>query len=106
MRAGVLRQRVTIQKPVVIGRDSFGAEILGWEKVATLWADVQPLSGREYFDAQQMNNEVTTLIRIRYYPGITPQMQVVWNNHTYNIQAVLDQAERKREVHLMCKEVI
>lgn len=105
MNAGKLRHRVTIQDPQS-ARDTFGAEIVNYVDVATVWAAVDPLQGREFFDAQADNAEVTTRIRIRYRSGIKPTMRVVWGDHEYDIRSVIEIESRRRELHLMCRELL
>ena len=105
MRAGELRHRVTIQQKSVT-RNTFGEEVVTWQDVATVWAAIEPLRGREFFESQQVNAEVTTRIRIRYRPGITPTMRVVFGNRVFDIQAVINVDERNRELHLMCREEV
>lgn len=105
MRAGQLRQRVTIQEKSVT-RNSYGEEVITWSDVATVWASVEPLSGREFLDAQRAGAEVTTRIRIRYRSGIAPEMRVTYGDHVYDIKAVIDVEERHREIQLMCREVV
>jgi len=103
MRAGRLRHRVTIQQKVPT-RDTFGGELVTWSPVATVWASVEPLQGREYLAARQLQAELTTRIRIRCRTGILPQMRVVWGSHTYDIQAVIEPESGRRELQLMCTE--
>lgn len=105
MRAGTLRHRVTLQDRAK-ARDDLGAEIIVWVDIATVWGAVEPISGREFFDAQALNAEVTTLIRIRYLNGVVPTMRVAWSGHTYNILSVIEPETRRRELHLMCKELL
>lgn len=105
MQAGRLRHRITIQQKAPT-RDSFGGEVEAWTAVATVSASVEPLDGREFLEARQLQAEVTTRIRIRYRTGIVPQMRVVWGSHTYDVQAVIDPASRRRELQLMCKEEV
>lgn len=105
MRAGDLRHRVTIQEKQVT-KNSYGEEVITWQDVATVWAAVEPLRGREFLEAQRAGAEVTTRIRIRHRDGIRPEMRVVQGNHTYDIKAVLDVGGRGRELHLMCREVL
>lgn len=105
MRAGELRHRVTIQQKT-FSRDSYGGETITWTDVATVWAAVEPISGREYFTAQQTQAEVTTRIRIRHRAGITPVMRVLWGTRLYDIISVIEVKERNREIHLMCQEVV
>jgi SPP1 family predicted phage head-tail adaptor len=105
VRAGELRHRVTIQGRTIT-RNSYGEEKVDWMPVATVWAEVTDLSGREYFAAQQVQAEVTTRIRIRYRPGVAPEMRVVAGARTFDILAVLDPDGRRRELHLMCRGVV
>ena len=90
---GNLRHRITLQKPVVI-KDSIGQELEEWQDVATVWASVEPLSGKEYSNAKQTNSEVSTKITTRYLDGITPFMRVLFQKHTYNILSVINFEER------------
>lgn len=106
MQAGDLRQRVTIQEAADPARDTYGAEIVVWADVATVWGAVEPLTGREFFDAQATNAETTTRIRIRYRIGIVPKMRVVWGSHRYDIQSVTEIKSGRRELHLMCRELL
>lgn len=105
MRAGDLRQRVTINSKTA-SQDSFGAEQITWVEFATVWAAVEPLTGREFMDARQITAEVTTRVRIRKLDGVIPEMQVVFGSKVYDVLAVLHVEERKREMQLMCQEII
>jgi SPP1 family predicted phage head-tail adaptor len=106
MRAGKLRHRVTIQEDQGTTQDSLGQEIEDWQDVATVWAAVEPLQGREFLEAKQLQAEVTTRIRIRYRSGIEPEMRVVWGDHTYDVISVIETESRRREIELMCMEVL
>lgn len=104
MRAGDLRHRIVIQSNTPTRNDS-GEPIESWSTWATVWAAVEPLSGREYFNAHQVTSEVDTRIRLRHVAGLTAQMRVSWEGRIYQIQAVIRRDERQREIHLMCSEV-
>jgi SPP1 family predicted phage head-tail adaptor len=105
MRAGQLRQRITIQSKTP-NRDTFGQEVITWTDFATVWAAVEPLRGREFLDARMVTAEVTTKIRIRQRDGISPEMRVVFGSINYDVLAVIHVEEREREIHLMCQEII
>jgi SPP1 family predicted phage head-tail adaptor len=105
VRAGTLRHRVTIQEKNVTQND-YGEEVITWDEMDVLWAAVEPLSGREFLEAQRAGAEVTTRIRIRHQDGIVPEMRVVWGDHVYDIEAVIAIEERQREIHLMCREIL
>lgn len=107
MRAGKLRQSVTIQSRTNDDQDSVGQPQDPWRGVVTVRADVEPLSGREYFNAQQIVSEVTTRITIRYRPGITTNNRVVLHDSkgdtNYDVLDVIDVDMRHRELQLMCR---
>ena len=103
MRAGTLRHKVIIQVGTE-AQDGFGGVTLTWATFATVWAAIEPISGKEFFDSQQVNAEVTTRIRIRYLASVTPKMRVLHGARIYRIESTVDLNERTRELHLMCVE--
>lgn len=107
MRAGTLRHRVTIQETTET-RDGAGGVINTWSTVATVWAAVEPLRGREFIEARATQAQVDTRIRIRYQASLslTPKMRVTWGSRVYDIQAVIELRTEHREIHLMAKEVL
>lgn len=105
MEAGRLRHRVTLKSKSVT-RDTFGGEVITWVTAYTVWAAVEPLAGREWLEGRQATAEVTTRIRMRYRSGITPEMQAVYGAHTYDVLAVIQPEENRRELQLMCQEII
>jgi SPP1 family predicted phage head-tail adaptor len=78
-----------------------------WGTYAVRWAAVEPLTGREYFTAQQMQATVTTRIRLRYWAnhGISPKMRVAWDGRLFEIDSVQEVKSGRRELHLMCTEI-
>jgi len=105
MRAGELRHRVTFKEKSVT-RNDFNEEVITWTEVATVWASVEDLSGREFYEARRAGAQVTTRIRMRYRSDIAPEMQATWDGHTYDIEAVTDPTGRKRELVVHVTEVL
>jgi len=105
MRAGTLRQKVLIQQNTP-SRDSYGAEVEAWTDYAEVWASIEPARGREFWESQQVNAEVTGKIRIRYLEEVTPKMRVKHGSRIFEIIAVINPEERNRELQLMVKERI
>lgn len=103
MRAGQLRHRVTIQEPVE-ARNGYNEAITTWAPVATVWASVEPLSGREFFAAEHVQSEITHRVRLRWRPGIAPTMRVLFGGRHLMIEAVINYRELGTEMHLMCRE--
>jgi SPP1 family predicted phage head-tail adaptor len=112
MQAGRLRHRVTLQSRDDI-RGSTGEMTFSWSDLAEVWASVEPVAGREFFAAAQVQSNVDTRIRIRYRPGLTEKIRVKFASDPaslypeyFDVVAVLNQNERDREIHLMCKRVV
>lgn len=108
MRSGDLRHRVTFQRRSTV-TDSFGAQSETWTDVATAWADISPLSGRELLAAQAVNVEISHTVTIRYQaqfagPKAVAAMRIVYGDRIFNIHSSLDVDERHRELKLTCSE--
>lgn len=65
MRTGAMRHRVTIQNFTTIELPS-GQEKEVWADVATVWAEVKAISGRELVASGAEQSEVTVRIWLRY----------------------------------------
>lgn len=105
MRAGELRHKVIIQK-ISDNVNSFNQpDEDDWVDVATARAAINPLSGREFFAAEQNNSEVTHKVKMRYIAGVLPNMRIKFGTRYFGIIAVLNVEERNRELQIMCKEL-
>ncbi|MCI0349391.1 MAG: phage head closure protein [Acidobacteriales bacterium] len=103
MRAGTLRQRISIEQPAETQND-FNEPVVTWSLYATRWAEVVPLSGEERLIAQQVNAEVTHRVRLRYLAGVTTKMRIVHKGRVLDINTILNQDERRAMLELLCKE--
>jgi SPP1 family predicted phage head-tail adaptor len=104
--SGKLNKRVTIQKPSTL-KDGYGQPIIdAWEDVKTVWANVSPIVGREYFAAETVNSEVSHKVRMRYRPNVKAEMRIKYGNRILSILTVIDYKEMHVELQLMCKELI
>lgn len=101
--AGHLRHKVQIQSRSAT-KDGFGQESMTWTTALTVWADIQPLSGRELIAAQAQMAETTHTVVIRYRAGITPANRVVYQGRVFNVLSVIDEDMRHRTLSLLCSE--
>lgn len=100
-----LRHRVTILRPPgPEDVDEYGQPLDEFVPVATVWAGIEPLRGREYFSAMSEHAEVTTRIRIRYREGIDRTMIVRHGGTEFEILHIIRPEFGKKELQLMCKE--
>ena len=104
MRIGPLRHRVAIQTGTP-SQDEYGGVTLTFSTVATVWASVEPMSGRELVSAQQQHAETSHRIRVRYTANVTQQSRIVWESRTFEVVSLIDNKEEKRMIELMCKEI-
>jgi SPP1 family predicted phage head-tail adaptor len=104
MDSSRLNRRVTIQQPSTT-QDAYGQPVTTMTTVATVYAAVEPLTGRALFAAKQAQSEVSCKITIRYRTDVTAAMQVVYNTHVYLIDALIDFESRHESLELMCREL-
>ena len=109
MRAGKLRHRVEIQASTPT-QDATGQPIDSWATVTggTVWAAIEPISGREFVAAGSFQAEVSHFITLRWDSTITltPRNRVKFGTRYFSIVSVRNVEERNRMWELGCKEVV
>jgi SPP1 family predicted phage head-tail adaptor len=86
-RLGALRHRVTIEAPTRTADEGGGAAI-AWQAVASVWAEIQPKSGREVFESDQLGGRVTHDVRLRFRDGVTAKMRIIHAGRLFDIRYV------------------
>jgi len=101
--AGGLRHKVALHQPVIQQDPLTGEQIVLWVTVADVWANVEPLSGREYFSSGAEQSDVRTKITIRYRDGLGSDMRILFRGKLYSIFTILPDNESGIEhLTLMC----
>lgn len=105
MRIGPLRHRVEVQEATET-RNSHGGVVRGWATIADgkLWASVDPLTGREFFEAQRVDSDVSLKVRMRYDDRVTTSHKIRHDGRDLQIVSVLNQRDINKSMLLMCKE--
>lgn len=104
MHAGKLNHRVTIQQRSTTRDPAMGSEIVGWADVVTVWAQFDPIRGREYYSAKQEQAETVARFRIRYRSDIVTEMRVVFGGKFYDIEDVINVRGLNDYLELMTRE--
>jgi SPP1 family predicted phage head-tail adaptor len=104
MNAGRLRHQVILYKPVDT-QNTYGEPEVRWQKVADLWARIEPLQGREYFAAKQAVSEIEARVTIRYRSDVTARMKITHGANDYLIETIINPGERNKELQLMCRRL-
>lgn len=107
MRIGQLREQIALQQntPTV---DAHGQPIASWATTATVYARLDPLSGREFIEGARRDADITHRITIRYRADITPTTawRILYGTRVFDIEAVLNLDERDRVWQIMAREVL
>jgi SPP1 family predicted phage head-tail adaptor len=90
LKAGRLRHRVDIQRPINVQDPLTGDITKTWE---TVWASVpcaiEPLSAREFIAARSMQGEINARITLRYREGLLPDMRLIHRGQVYSAEGFL-----------------
>ncbi len=105
MTAGALRHRVVVEQTTE-SQSASGAVSDTWTAFATRWASIEALTGRERFEAQQLDADVDYRIEMRFLAGVTPKMRVKFGTRLFDIGAAFDPKGRKRKLVILAKEEV
>jgi SPP1 family predicted phage head-tail adaptor len=100
---GKARHRLALQAVSTVA-DALGGQSEMWATEATIWARVEPLSGRELVQAQQVASEATHRVTIRYRTGVTTAKRFKLGTRTLNITSVINPGELGETLVLLCTE--
>lgn len=102
LRAGTLRDRITIQHKTA-GNTPWGApQPDAWVNLAKVWANVMHRSGMGAIKADADVSVVRASIRIRRRSDVNAGMRVLHVGQIYDIEAVLP-GETREAIDLVCK---
>lgn len=87
IRAGLLRESVTILQPVV-ARNDYGEEVTTWEQVCTTRARVDYRSGTRAVETNEVFGPCTIIFTVRRFYDLNVYMRVQWHGNLYSIQSV------------------
>lgn len=106
LNAGTLRHRITIQQAQDT-QNSYGEPVPTWITFATVWASIEPLSGRELSTYRSIGGTETHKVTMRYLSGLDlDTMQISYNNRTFSINSISNTEERNYELVLTCTEYV
>lgn len=103
LRPSNLRHRLTLEELSRVADDG-GGFTESWVTVATLSADLQPISGGEMVEADRLAGTITHEIVLRYRAGVMPAMRFRQGTRIFQILAVIDVEERRRWLKCWCEE--
>lgn len=105
-----LNKRITLQKPQSIANGWGITTESEYEGYMTLWASVNSLYGKEYWEAKQANMENTINITVRYQKALkdidTRKLRIKFDNKFYNIISADNPHYSNEYLTFKCIEVV
>ena len=108
MKIGQWRQRIVIQQNRMV-RDKDGNQRNEWADYYSCWAYANNLSGKEYWEAAQVNQEASLFFIVRYYEVLkdldSTRYRILFRGEIYNITFVDFMQYQNRTVKLRAEKV-
>jgi len=109
MRAGKLNRQISIRAPSTWTRSTDGEPVITWSTVLTsIWADRQPVSGKELFAQDARWSEATVRFITRYSSLVDTTHRIIDladSSAEYNILAVININDERRGLELLASRV-
>lgn len=93
MKAGLLDRRVALLKRSTVRNPEHGEDEV-FKETEQMWAQVVPVSGRDFFAAAQTHNERTIRFRTRYRTDIETTDRLGYQQQQFNIVAIAELGRR------------
>jgi SPP1 family predicted phage head-tail adaptor len=100
---GELRHYVEIEQ-VTETSDGAGGYTSNWTTFAHAWVSINPVSGREKFQAMQTETIFTHKIKMKWIAGITTKHRIKFGTRVFDIIDVRNIEERNIVLELMALE--
>jgi SPP1 family predicted phage head-tail adaptor len=104
--AGILKHPLTVEAFSLVRQPDFTNKPKWTADPIARDAAIRQLNGREQSESQQMKATATHEVKLRYYPGLTPQHRLIWGARIFNIVSVDNVEEANVNHALRCREVI
>lgn len=105
MQIGDFDRRIEVLEKRV-RKDAYGGEEIEWIPVGRVWAKIEPGSGSEFLNAQQVQAENPTKITVRFYAGLTVMERIRYGEKLYEILGISDEETTHRWTVITAKELI
>lgn len=105
-RGGQFRNLVQLQSRSTTVDSTYGSQNQTWTTYATVYADIQPLTGAELLAAQAVQSEVTHTVTVYWTPNFTPKAadRIVLGVRIFDIRSVVNDQEANRLFVMSCVE--
>lgn len=105
MRAGGLREYLTLLRPTTQTVDAAGDFTDDHEVATAVWGSIEPLSAEESYYAHQVQTGATHKVTIRYRSDVNSKWRVrLFDGRLFTLGPPLSTMERKRDLVFTARE--
>jgi SPP1 family predicted phage head-tail adaptor len=106
MRAGQLRDKISVIAPASTTRSADGAPVVSYSTIlSSVWARVEPLGGRESYRSDYRWADSDLRVTIRYTTvAIEPRYALVFSGSTYDIQGIINTDNRNPQLVFLARK--
>jgi SPP1 family predicted phage head-tail adaptor len=101
-----MRHRITIFSVDSAAQDAAGQPADVETELATQWASIEPLTGRESWLLPQVVGEVSHKITTRYVAGVTPKHRIRYGSREFDIVVARNLEERGIQLEILASESV
>ena len=105
MRAGLLRQTITIQKQTASTDANFNQSVAWSTQAANVPCHMVATGGSEFYRGRRLQADTRYIAIVRYRTDVTPLMRISWGTKTLQITAVFSDEEKREWTQMDCREV-
>jgi len=103
VRAGRLRHKVVLQSRSNT-QDDFGQPVESWTALGSIYAAIEPLSGRELMTRSGAAALASHKITIRHREGITPANRILFGVRLFDILLIVNPQEMNERLEMIVQE--
>lgn len=99
------RHLITIETPTTTP-DAAGQLIATWRGIHNVYAEIQPIAGSERIRAGENIGALTHRVRLPYIEGVNRTMRLRFGERIFHINSLTVPDERRRQMDLLCEELV
>ena len=102
--AGQMRHVLTVERPVKTRRTDGSVHTENHRVVKRIRGQVDPINGREFWEAGHVASIITHRVRTRYDSDLTSEDRLDFNGRKLNVTDLINEGELNQWMTLMCAE--
>ena len=105
MNPGKLNRRITFCQ-LVDRVNELNQDVQELQEIKTVWANIIPLKGTEYFEAKRTEHSVDHKIVTRYHEWVLPDMIIRCGKREFEVESLINVSDSNVELNIMAREVV